>query len=222
MGSLNAMRWLPSELQVLCLGLGSPMESKSSVAQLVLLLSVCDALKIAHEKVTLFDPQFSQEDIQGLLDMGFNVPTENKRGSYTLEDRTLVFMPHCGTQLYENLFRANWTPNRLQRLLLFGNVLEEYATSTPAWKLEQDTPCLSRICEPRGSLFLAMTDYRHRFPFELPGKHLQSDAVSSVEAYPSTFNNLALQFLNMDSFPREDPLIWQIPSRSQRQSEEIT
>jgi len=32
----------------------------------------------SHEKVTLFDPHFSQEDIQGFLDLGFKVPTENR------------------------------------------------------------------------------------------------------------------------------------------------
>ena len=45
---LETMKWLPMEIQVLCLGLGSPMESRSSTAQLILLLSVCDQLNIVR------------------------------------------------------------------------------------------------------------------------------------------------------------------------------
>jgi len=196
---LEAMKWLSAEIQVLCLGLGSPMESRSSVAQLILLLSVCDDLKISHEKVTLFDPHFSQEDIQGLLDIGFCVPTENQRGKYTLEHRTLAFLPHCGIELYENLLRSNWTPDGLHRLLLFGNVLEDYATSKPVWKLEQHTPCLSRIW-----------------------KHLHCDSITPVEAYPETFNNLALQFLRLDSPLGDEPHIWELPANnSEQESVEI-
>jgi len=57
----------------------------------------------------------------------------------------------------------------------------------------------------------------------MSGKHLQCDTISPVEAYPSTFNNLALQFLRKDAFPRDDDLIWQLPASNHelQESDEI-
>lgn len=40
--------------------------------------------------------------------------------------KTLLFMPHCGVELYENILRQNWAVDGLQRLLLLGNALQEY------------------------------------------------------------------------------------------------
>lgn len=35
-------------------------------------------------------------------------------------------MPHCDLSLYENILRANWTPQRLARLVLVANNLSDY------------------------------------------------------------------------------------------------
>ena len=44
-----------------------------------------------------------------------------------LRSPTLVFMPHCELDLYENLLRANWTSSRLPNVLLVANALSDYA-----------------------------------------------------------------------------------------------
>lgn len=46
---------------------------------------------------------------------------------YGIEERTIVFMPHCDLQLYENLLRENWTRERLSNVVLIANRLSEYA-----------------------------------------------------------------------------------------------
>ena len=46
---------------------------------------------------------------------------------YGMEERTIVFMPHCDLQLYENLLRENWTEQRLLNVVLIANRLSEYA-----------------------------------------------------------------------------------------------
>jgi SRR1 domain len=40
----------------------------------------------------------------------------------------MLFMPHCGVELYENILQQNWNTKGLQRILLIGNVLQEYET----------------------------------------------------------------------------------------------
>jgi hypothetical protein len=35
-------------------------------------------------------------------------------------------MPHCEADLYEDILRANWTPERISNILLIANQLEDY------------------------------------------------------------------------------------------------
>lgn len=51
-----------------------------------------------------------------------------QHGKYTVKSRTMLFMPHCGVELYENILRENWNADALKRILLLGNVLQEYET----------------------------------------------------------------------------------------------
>jgi hypothetical protein len=60
---------------------------------------------------------------------------------FSVIDPTLVFMPHCELDLYERLWRANWTADTLPRILLIGNDLREYSAKyvrtsyRPSWML---------------------------------------------------------------------------------------
>ena len=44
--AFDTLCWAPDEVLVLCLGLGSPLESKSAVHQLVFISSICETLNI--------------------------------------------------------------------------------------------------------------------------------------------------------------------------------
>jgi len=92
-------------------------------------------------------------------------------------------------QLYENILRENWGFEKFQRLILFGNVLQDYATATATRKFEQETPCLSRIC-----------------------KYLVCNPVPPFEAYPLAFNNLGIQHVRVYSIPSQEDAVWKLPS----------
>jgi len=49
-----------------------------------------------------------------------------QKAKYPLLNPTLLFMPHCDRNLYENVLRANWTQERLQNMLLIANCFSEY------------------------------------------------------------------------------------------------
>jgi SRR1 domain len=50
--SFEALGWFTHEVLVLCLGLGSPMQSKSAAAQLVFLTSICHTLNIVCPNIS--------------------------------------------------------------------------------------------------------------------------------------------------------------------------
>ncbi|KAG8689725.1 hypothetical protein FRC09_012282 [Ceratobasidium sp. 395] len=114
----------------LCLGLGRPTLSIEARAQLCLLLDLCDELKITPTETELYDPAFEDADVAGLSDLGLRVTSENRKGAYVMTTPTLVFMPHCGVELYERFLRANWSGQTLARILLVANDLGAYAEST--------------------------------------------------------------------------------------------
>ncbi|CDO70712.1 hypothetical protein BN946_scf184798.g27 [Trametes cinnabarina] len=120
---------------ILCLGLGSPASSRDARAQLAFLLAACDDLSIAtlvhssqdRARVSVFDPVFSDKDLQLLAQLRLIHLPENRQARYTLESPTIVFMPHCDLKLYENLLRENWSSARMSNVLLIANRLSDYA-----------------------------------------------------------------------------------------------
>ncbi|KAG9103688.1 hypothetical protein FRC06_008939 [Ceratobasidium sp. 370] len=119
------LRW-----KCLCLGLGRPTLSIEARAQLCLLLDLCAELEITPTDTELFDPAFEDADVAGLSDLGLRVKSENNKGAYVIDTPTLVFMPHCGIELYERFLRANWSGGALARILLVANDLQTYVEST--------------------------------------------------------------------------------------------
>lgn len=194
----ESLTWSPSEISVLCLGLGSPTEFKNSLAQLAFITLVCDAFHIDRSKVSFYDPHFSEGDVEGLLHMGYVVPSENKRGRYTFEQKTLLFMPHCSVNLYESALRYNWNPESLRRILILGNTLGDYITNTPEWKLKATLPCLHRI-----------------------GKYLICDPLPDSEVYYSAFNDTSLQHVEWQSPAFFDETIWQLPEEIEDDNSEV-
>ena len=50
-----------------------------------------------------------------------------QQAKYPLLKPTILFMPHCDRNLYENILRENWSKDRLQNMLLIANRFSEYA-----------------------------------------------------------------------------------------------
>jgi len=164
-----------SPVECLCLGLGSPSDCRESRAQLSLLIHMCQRLDIPHNRVALYDPAFLEADINFLGEMGFTVLAENKRGRHKLHAPTLVFMPHCGVQLYESILRENWSPEGLSRLLLLTNQLSMYLETVNARTLEEEIPCIVRLASI-----------------------LSSRPLTSCPTFSTSFNSLSLQNLLLD------------------------
>ncbi|KAI0747921.1 hypothetical protein C8Q80DRAFT_1120536 [Daedaleopsis nitida] len=176
---------------VLCLGLGSPSSSRDARAQLAFLLAACDDLRIDRTKVSVFDPVFAEQDIHLLAQRGLVPFTENHVARHAVDTPTIVFMPHCDLHLYENLFRENWSLERLSNILLIANRLSEYADSTPSRKLAADHPCVARLAP-----------------------YLTSRTLQPYAPYPTAFNNTALQFVRTSALAEREPNWWVLPPRS--------
>ncbi|KAJ7694199.1 SRR1-domain-containing protein [Mycena rosella] len=134
-----------SPSRVLCLGLGSPSDSPNSRFQLAFLLELCHSMDIEHGDVSVYDPVFSEEDDALFEELQMGVLSENKEGRYSLDSPTILWMPHCDLDLYENILGANWSPEQLANVILISNRLGDYVDSNPRHKLETRAPCLLRI-----------------------------------------------------------------------------
>jgi hypothetical protein len=142
----------------------------NSRAQLRLLLTLCEKANIARGDISLFDPDFNNEDEAELKALGLTIITENLWGKYPIQEPTVLFMPHCGISLYENVLRANWKRRNLRDSIFIGNEFQTYIDNTPRAKLESRTPCLARITP-----------------------HVQSHVLPPCGTHPMAFNDLAIQ-----------------------------
>ncbi|OSD02870.1 hypothetical protein PYCCODRAFT_1366940 [Trametes coccinea BRFM310] len=177
--------------EVLCLGLGSPASSRDARAQLAFLLAACDDLSIDRTRVSVYDPVFTDEDLQLLAQYRLTHLPENRRASYGLETPTIVFMPHCDLQLYENLLHANWSQSSLPNVLLIANRLSEYAENIPSRTLASEHPCVARLAP-----------------------YLTSRALRPCAAHPTAFNNTSVQYIRAATLAERDADWWALPGGS--------
>lgn len=45
---------------------------------------------------------------------------ENTFGKYAVGGSTVFYMPHCDCHLYNNVLRANWSPQQLCKIAILG------------------------------------------------------------------------------------------------------
>lgn len=76
--------------------------------------------------IEVFDPILSVTESHVLEALGCSVMSINEHGKREALKPTMFFMPHCEAELYNNLLRANWKPDLLKNMVLFGNSFEEY------------------------------------------------------------------------------------------------
>jgi len=113
-------------VQIICFGLGSMNSSETSQYQFALLLLIQNELGILSEKVGLFDPVFTEEDMNLIKSYGFQCIMVNTIGKYVANERTLFYMPHCTEGLYSNLLRENWQEHLLKNVVILGNSFDSY------------------------------------------------------------------------------------------------
>jgi hypothetical protein len=88
-------------------------------------------------------------------------------------------MPHCDLELYEELLKAIYNPHSQtmnSKLLIIANELSEYVVHNPLNTLMTKAPCLVQVV-----------------PL------LQCYALPILKAWPTAFNNIAVQFMPTNS-----------------------
>ncbi|XP_068228472.1 SRR1-like protein [Palaemon carinicauda] len=103
---------------IVCYGLGLPSCSRIACCQTGLLIILRDHFKV---KVEVYDPAFSDIDVEILKKLGFTVIEKNEEGKRKLRSPTLFYMPHCGKGLYNNLLWTNWNYDCLSKCVIIGN-----------------------------------------------------------------------------------------------------
>lgn len=92
--------------------------------------------------MSVYDPVFTENDVKLFRDLqlhclsadtarpwlsedGWNSDV-SVQAKYPLLKPTILFMPHCDRNLYENILRQNWAQERLRNMLLIANRFSEY------------------------------------------------------------------------------------------------
>lgn len=134
------------------------------------------------EEVHTFDPVFNAVDTAALEKLGIRIIQQNEQGNRSIEGKkTLFFMPHCGRRLYENVLRANWTVQALEKLLVLGNpikIIHQSSKSTRSRTIA-DSDALQRAAP-----------FLHEF------------ALPSYNDRPEVFSDTSLQYFRIAS---DDP-----------------
>ena len=103
-----------------CLGVGSPSVSATARAQLALLPTL-QALSRGDVPILAYDPVFTATDVAILEQLGCKVLTEAEAGERSIQEPTLLYMPHCEAALYNGWLDDNWTPHALANMAVIGN-----------------------------------------------------------------------------------------------------
>jgi hypothetical protein len=122
----NAWDNQSKKLKIKSYGLGSLEHNLNSRYQFVLLVLIIEELLKSGclvLSVEFYDPLFTKLD-KCLLTSKFNfkISDKNDEGKCCIEnERTLLYMPHCGKALYNNVIFSNWSDKSLDNLFVIGN-----------------------------------------------------------------------------------------------------
>lgn len=153
------------------LGIGSLMSNKASRLQLILAQAV--ARHLHCDRIISFDPCFNINDIAVLHVLNIDVLSENTAGKEVYKRPTVVFMPHCPKQLYDNVLVSNlFTAQPTSQLMgMLGNNLSMYVETAVNEKLFASTyPGIYRIGKNESKIY----------PIKHPRKLTQSHMVCIV------------------------------------------
>lgn len=113
------------DLQIVVYGLGKIAESEVSRCQFSLVLLLKQHFPWISS-IEVYDPVLSQSECKVIQGLGCSPIAVNEEGRRTIDRPTVFYMPHCEDWLYDNLLQANWTPQKLSRLVILGNSFSSY------------------------------------------------------------------------------------------------
>jgi SRR1 len=131
--------------RLICLGLGHFSDCTISRYQLALALLVQESFQIRLAQ--FYDPIFTKNEQDFLIDLKCEVLSENREGKYSAgsEGCTIFYLPHCPKQISNNILWRNWSKESLERTILIGNSFSNILTATPLRLLEKTGGYIVRI-----------------------------------------------------------------------------
>lgn len=166
---------------IVCYGLGSISTSVAARYQLALLLLMQEFTKSSSP--LLYDPIFSELDWKILNHFNCRAIQKNEEGKHKIQKRTLFYMPHCGRPLYNSILWANWSPNKLNDVILIGNSFNNFVFSLPQETLNK----FSYLCRVKS----AVTEYN----------------VPNIFRFQDIFNNMSIHIFDLcvlQTFPKQN------------------
>ncbi|ORX98484.1 hypothetical protein K493DRAFT_406578 [Basidiobolus meristosporus CBS 931.73] len=130
---------LPEFEDIICYGVGSFEQSRTSQFQLGLILLLRELLQFKG-KLHSYDPVLTEIDLEVLQHYGIELIKTNEQAKRSVSGPTLFYMPHCGKTLYNNLLASNWSRKAVANVYLIGNRLEMYHENEPTSKLRREVP----------------------------------------------------------------------------------
>ena len=116
---------------IICLGLGNFLDCTIARYQLAFIRCVRNKANLTA-KGQFFDPVFTPSEVDTLQHaLGETVLQENLEGKYSVERKTLFFLPHCPKQIVNNLLWKNWYPHRLPNVVLLCNSFSTVVNNAP-------------------------------------------------------------------------------------------
>lgn len=166
---------------IVCFGLGHLSTSRTARYQLVIALLLQEKFNIKSS--IFYDPCFTQTEIEVLEQLNCVVDKRNFQGKQDLisiDSTTLIFLPHCPTQLTNNILWYNWSPN-LHRAIIIGNSITYLITHQIESKFKVNGAYIARI-----------KDAIREFPIENNFHHKNSFNDTSIHIFLED---------KLDSFP---------------------
>ncbi|CAH8296503.1 unnamed protein product [Eruca vesicaria subsp. sativa] len=114
-----------TQLQMVMYGVGSIESYESPRFQLSIAILIKREFDWVGD-IEVFDPVLSATESSVMESLGCTVLSVNEEARREALKPTLFFMPHCETNLYNNLLKTNWRMDCLSKIALFGNSFQMY------------------------------------------------------------------------------------------------
>jgi hypothetical protein len=169
-----------SRPELACYGIGALLGRRAEQYQLAWFLNLAERLRTAATP-TLFDPVLNASERVALAQLGCRVPRENNGCRHVAgsEVPLLVYMPHGGLRMYDNLLSVSAAAGVASRLCIVGNDLQGYVDAMREDELATCAPALTALAAA-----------------------LQcADPPPPFSAIPGAFNDTIVQWLDCGQLP---------------------
>ncbi|XP_062823128.1 SRR1-like protein [Anolis carolinensis] len=167
---------ISENFQCVSFGIGNFSSCSVAKTQMAFLLLLLQELQISRDCCFVFDPVFSELELEVLCRLGLKVMAENEEGKHGISGvRTLFFMVHCGKSLYNNLLWSNWAPETLSKMAVLGNSFRGIQDRMPSKIFQKEYSYIAKI--------LPATD---ETPFPAHPQYMEIFNDTSVHCFPSS------------------------------------